>query len=75
MLAARCRVVADKAGPTAHELLMEQVGGSGMMKPHIRVMCADILKRLGVVQLQSVHEKYDKAFDKLTLTEEERFAL
>jgi hypothetical protein len=51
MLAARCRVSADKAGPSAHELLMEQVGGSGMMKPHIRQMCAGILKRLGVVQL------------------------
>ena len=49
MLAARCRVTNDKAGPTAHELLMEQVGGSGMMAPHIRTQCADILKRLGIV--------------------------
>ena len=46
-----------------------------MMKPHIRKHCGDVLTRLGIVQLQTVHEKYDKAFDKLTLTQEERLEL
>ena len=74
IMSARCQVNSSKAGPTAKELLNQQIGKSGMMHPRIRETVGETLKRIGVVQLQTIHEKFDKAFDQLTLTNEEKRA-
>ena len=74
ILAAKCRVTEDKAGPRLHDEVKNMVGGTSMFGNQLREMNTKILKRIGVVKLQTIHEKYDKAFDKLTLTKDELMA-
>ena len=70
ILAAKCRVTEDKTA-RHHDEVKNMVGSTAMFSKDLREMNTQILKRIGVVKLQTIHEKYDKAYDKLTLTHEE----
>jgi hypothetical protein len=37
----------------------------------MRETCSNILKKYGIVKLQSANEKFEKAFDQITLSNEE----
>ena len=42
-----------------------------MLNKQLRDFSADVLEKIGIIQKQTIYEKYDKAFDMLTLTQEE----
>ena len=70
LFAAKCRVVLEKSGPSEGEIVRDLIGNSGMMSKEIRDMTHSILKKKGMIKHQTIHEKYQKVFDKYTLTDE-----
>ena len=67
----RCRVVTEKAGPTQKELIQSMVGKAGELPSSVRTMGTKVLMAKGVIKYPTVHEKYQKVFDKYTLDHEE----
>lgn len=77
-MSVRCRVnmKQDEEGDPGEELSAEQrmlaaVGGPSMLNAEQRKIAIEVLKRIGMVQTMTVKEKYEKAFDTLTMTPEE----
>ena len=68
LLAIRCRVAVDENAPTFQETINATIGGQSMLKGRARELCVDALKRKGMVPTMTLKEKYEKAFEKLTLT-------
>ena len=70
-LAARCTLTVGRTGPSAAEVKKSLVGGSSMAGKEARDLAAKVLGRIGLLRHQTIYEKYEKAFDRLTLTSEE----
>ena len=64
-------IIGNKQGPDSHEVMQNAVGTSSMLTPIQKQTCADILKKIGIVQNMTYKEKYEKAFDQLILSPEE----
>jgi hypothetical protein len=45
------------------------------IKNYLRDVCANILRKFGIIKLQSIYEKFEKAFDQMTLTPDELIKL
>ena len=51
--------------------MLAAVGGPSMLNAEQRTIAIAVLKRIGMVQTMTVKEKYEKAFETLTMTPEE----
>ena len=65
----------EEGGPdqdlTAEQRMLAAVGGPSMLNAEQRTIAIAVLKRIGMVQTMTVKEKYEKAFETLTMTPEE----
>ena len=75
LFAARCRVVTEKTGPSEAEIIRSLVGNVSMLSGNLRELSKGVLRRKGMIKHPSIHEKYQKVFDKYTLTPDELLKL
>lgn len=71
LFAAKCRVVVERSGPSEAEIIRSLVGGASMLNGSLRELSKKVLSRKGIIKPQTIHEKYQKVFDKYTLSPEE----
>jgi hypothetical protein len=74
LLSAKCSANVEKDTLGSHQSFREQVGSS-TIKNYLRDVCVNILRKFGIIKLQSIYEKFEKAFDQMTLTPDELIKL
>lgn len=71
LFAAKCRVALERSEPSQAEIIKSLVGNNSMLSGPLRELSKNILTKKGIVKHQTVQEKYQKVFDKYTLSPEE----
>lgn len=71
LFAAKCRVTHSNNAPSESEVIKALIGDQSMIKGNLQETTKSILKKKGIIQPQSIQEKYQKVFDKYTLSPEE----